>query len=65
VVVQGETRASVKFQKPGKNEFVTGKVFLSKAGQELAQVCNPVFLDDFKNNVLDWWKRYHYTVSEI
>jgi hypothetical protein len=59
------TRVKVEFQHPEKNEFRIGRVFLSKAGQELALVCGSTPREGFKEYVYNLWRGWGLVVTEI
>lgn len=45
----------IKFPKKEKNELETGKVILSKIGQELASICGSTPVTDFQEYIIDHW----------
>ncbi len=45
----------IEFKKEENNELETGKVLLSKIGQQLAPICGSKPIDGFKDYVIDLW----------
>ena len=63
-VVYYGAQVNIKFKKE-KNDFITGQVVFTNAGEELASVCNPGPREGFKDYVLKQWRKLGYKVSEI
>ena len=52
----------LEFEKLEKNMFDIGKVLLSKAGQDLTQICGSTPRDGFKDYVLNKWRSLGYKI---
>ena len=59
------TRVNIKFRQETNNQFITGKVILSRAGQELAHICSSSPRDDFVDYVLKKWRTLGYEVADV
>jgi hypothetical protein len=55
---------SIEFQNPEKNEFKLGKVLLTQAGQQLAQICGSQPIDGFVDYVKEKWKSFGYKIEQ-
>lgn len=53
----------IEFAKDADNDLDTGKVLLSKAGQELAQICGSKPVPDFLDYVIGEWSKKKYVTS--
>ena len=49
---------SLEMPKDANNELETGKVFLTKIGQELAPICGSQPVEGFYEYVKEQWKQY-------
>ncbi|MCI0476049.1 MAG: hypothetical protein L0Y55_07360, partial [Anaerolineales bacterium] len=54
----------LEFQKPDNNELQTGRVLLSKAGQELAPICGSKPVPGFKEYVIQKWREQGIKVGD-
>lgn len=50
----------IEFDKPEKNEMQVGHVLLTKAGEQLAPICNSTPCDGFVEYVQEKWKGFKY-----
>jgi hypothetical protein len=57
-------RLWIEFPKPENNEFQIGKVLLSKAGRELAPICDSHPRDGFPEYLKEKWKTLGYKTDE-
>lgn len=54
----------VEFPKPENNEIKLGKILLTKVGEQLASVCNPLPIEGFRNYVKEKWQGFGYKVFD-
>jgi hypothetical protein len=54
----------IEFQKEGESQLKLGKALLSKAGQELAMICDPKPCDGFKDYVVNKWRSFGLNVMD-
>jgi len=59
------TSENITLRQPKNNTFVTGQVFLSKAGQELALVCDSAPREGFKDYVRGHWGQSARSITEV
>jgi hypothetical protein len=64
VVTYFETKVNITFRKPMKNQFITGKVLFSEAGEELEQMHTATPRDGFKDYVFKQWRSFGYKILE-
>lgn len=57
------TPINIEFPKDSDNGLDIGKVLLSQAGQELAQICEPQPIPDFLDYVIGEWSKRNYVTS--
>src|SRR5439155_3477921 len=65
VVSYYTTRVAVEFPKPKDNELDLGHVMLSKAGQELAPLCETERHRDFLDYVVERWRKENLKVDVL